>query len=184
MVRTEVLSFSVDPRSLADAVNGAISKRAALADRLRQGAADSVSDKPRASQTARRFQTFLELGYLVASADGFAEAERASLAYLLESVTGGAIDHAVLDEHFQDLDHGVAMLGRDHRLAAGAAELRDDASVEEALRLVTLIALADGLLAEPEIAVIEKLGSLIGIEGDRVSELVAETGKEIEEALR
>ena len=145
-----VLSLSgADPVKLEAAINSTILKRAGLAEQLRQGAADSVSEAPTATATARRFQTLLELGYLVASADGFADEERASLAHLLESVTQEAIDHKVLDEHFQDLDQGVAMLGRTHRLAASAASLDDPASAEEAVSLVTLIALADGVLAKP-----------------------------------
>lgn len=179
-----VLSLaSADPPKLEAAINAAISKRSDLAEQLRRGAADSVSDATEASSTARRFQTLLELGYLVASADGFADEERASLAHLLETVTQAAIDHQVLDDHFQDLDQGVAMLGRPHRLAASAASLDDASSAEEAVVLVTLIALADGVLATPEYEVIEALGSYAGIDASRVRTLVDQVGAEVKEAL-
>jgi len=179
-----VLSFaSADPEKLEAAINAAISQRTELSDQLRQGAADSVSNAPTITATARRFQTLLELGYLVASADGFADAERASLAQLLASVTHEAIDQRVLDEHFQDLDEGVAMLGRSHRLAASAAELEDAAAAEEAVALVTLIALADGVLATPEYEVIEALGKYAGLEATRVRTLVDGVGAQVKEVL-
>src|SRR5258707_323609 len=58
---------------------------------LREGAAavraESDDVKP------RHFQSMLELGYLVASADGFADAERHALAALLEQITGSAVNH-------------------------------------------------------------------------------------------
>ncbi len=179
-----VLSFAgADPQKLEAAINATLLERTELADQLRQGAADSVSDEPTATATARRFQTLLELGYLVASADGFAAEERASLAHLLESVTQKAIDHQVLDDHFQDLDQGVAMLGRNHRLAASAAALEDVHSAEEAVSLVALIALADGVLAQPEYEVIEALGKHAGLGADRVKALVDEAGAKVKEAL-
>ena len=43
-------------------------------------------------QQVRTFQSILELGYLVASADGFADEERRALAALLEQATGAAVN--------------------------------------------------------------------------------------------
>lgn len=179
-----VLSFAgADPDRLEAAVNAALLRRTELADELRKGAAESVGTEPTATATARRFQTLLELGYLVASADGFADEERASLAHLLESVTDHAIDQQVLDDHFQDLNQGVAMLGREHRLLASAAALEDVHSAEEAVSLVALIALADGVLAQPEYEVIEALGKHAGLDAGRVKALVDEAGAQVKEAL-
>jgi tellurite resistance protein len=59
---------------------------------------------------ARYFQSILELGYLVASADGLAEEEKNALADLLEQVTGKVIDQGQLKLHFQDLEDGCQML--------------------------------------------------------------------------
>lgn len=185
MSEPEVLSFpEADRLTLEAAVNAAILKRTKLAEELREGAAASVTDEARDSETARLFQTFLELGYLVASADGFAPEERASLAQLLETVTGGAIEESTLDEHFQDLDQGVAMLGRQHRLAAGAAALEGERAAEEAIVLVTLIALADGVLAKAEYDVIAGLGEHAGVGPERVKALVDQAGDHVKEALQ
>lgn len=180
-----VLSFAAaNPEALASAIQGAVARHGELATKLRAGAADSVSAAPTASATARRFQTFLELGYLVASADGFAPQERDALARLLEQVTDSAIDHAVLDEHFQDLDRGVAMLGRPHRLAASAALLEDAAAAEEAITLITWISLADGVLARDEYEVIESMGKHAGIDPTRVRALVDDAGARIGALLK
>ena len=179
-----VLSFTgADAPSLEAAVDLVI-HRAELAERLHQCAVAAVTEAEMKSAAARRFQILLELGYLVASADGLADAERASLAHLLETVTQRAIDMSTLDEHFQDLDQGVAMLGRLHRLAASAATLEDPHAAEEAIVLVTLISLADGELARPEYEVIEGLGKYAKLDAARVEALVRGVGQQIEEMLR
>ena len=178
-----VLSFTgADAPSLEAAVDLVI-HRAELAERLHQGAMAAVSDEESQSAAGRRFQILLELGYLVASADGLADAERASLAHLLETVTQRAIDVTTLDEHFQDLDQGVRMLGRHHRVAAAAAQLGDVQGAEEAIVLVTLVAVADGELARDEFEVIESIGKHAGVEADRVKELIDEVASQIKEAL-
>jgi hypothetical protein len=113
-----------DPRRLAEAVRAALAKRGDVATDLQAGASRTMEGDA-LDDAARRFQLFLELGYLVASADGFAEEERSSLAHLLEQVTASAVDHTVLELHFSDLAEGVEQMGRRERLARAAAEAGD-----------------------------------------------------------
>jgi tellurite resistance protein len=172
----------VDPAHLAAAVEAALEARTDLRARLRAGAEQSMRDEPADAATATRFQTLLELGYLVASADGFAESERTSLAGLLERVTASAIDRASLERHFRELDQAVAALGRRERLARLAAEL-DEAAAEEAIELVVTIAIADGCLSAAEHAVLVELAEHLRLPGARLHALVQEAAARVEEAL-
>jgi tellurite resistance protein len=172
-----------DPARLAAAIEAVLEARGDLRARLRAGAEQSMRDEPDDVATATRFQTLLELGYLVASADGFAEAESASLASLLERVTASAIDRAALQRHFRELDAAVVALGRHERLARLAAEL-DDAGAEEAIGLVATIAMADGRLSVPEHAVLRELGEHLRLPEARLVALVQQAAAQIEEALR
>jgi tellurite resistance protein len=168
---------------LANAVQAAVMARSPLADELRHGAELSVRGEPNDVATAKRFQTYLELGYLVASADGFAEQERASLAALLEGVTQSAIDHEVLDHHFQDLGDSVQLLGRSQRLARAAADV-EAGTGEEAIGLVTLIALADGVLGKDEHQVLHDLGRYTDVPPERVDALIDEAVAQVKERLQ
>lgn len=157
-----------DPR-LAEAILRAVEADADRIAWIRAGAIATIAEVPADADAARRFQTMLELAYLVASADGFAPAERVSLAALLERMTGAAVDHAALELHFRDLDDAVAALGRRERLARAAAELGDDAG--EAIGLVAIVALADGQLGAPELEALIELGRHVGIGADRIRSL-------------
>src|SRR5262245_45778790 len=109
-------------------------------------------------QQARMFQSILELGYLVASADGFADEERQALAALLEQATGAAVNREELELHFHDLDDAVAMLGRRERLRRAAADFDDALGRTHAISFTALIAVADGVLGQPEIEALAELG--------------------------
>ncbi len=179
-----IVELSADPAQLAAAVHAVATGDDARAARLRAGAQQSAAEAPDDLATARRFQTVLELGYLVASADGFDARERASLARLLASITGAALDEAVLELHFQDLDEGVAALGRRERLARVTAELEDEADRIEAIELATLIAMADGKLGAPELDVLLEAGSHMELPPNRVRALVDDVGLRLKARLR
>lgn len=173
----------VEPARLAAAIEAVLEAREDLRARLRAGAEQSMRAQPTDTTAATRFQTLLELGFLVASADGFADEERVSLSILLESVTGWAIDRAALERHFRDLEQAVAALGRRERLARLAAEL-DRAAAEEAIELVVTIAMADGRLSDAEHAVLVELGEHLQLPDDRLRALVADAASRLREALR
>jgi tellurite resistance protein len=168
-----------DPGRLAAAVEAAMRARAPSLDWIREGARESARGEWTAAHAARKFQTLLEIGYLVASADGFADQERTSLASLLEKVTGSAVDHEMLELHFRDLDEAVTLLGRRERLLRSAAELEDAASAEEAISLVAMISMADGVLSAEEFAVLVDLGRHAEIDAERVRALVDRVAAEI-----
>lgn len=154
---------------------------------LRQGAAQAVaerpSDAPDDEAAAQRFVTVVELAYLVASADGFAHAERKSLSYLLENVTGAAVKQAVLERHFSDLDQAVDALGRRARLARSAADIPDAAAREEALKLTALIAMADGTLSAEEMEALTELGAHMEMDSAGVEAVVRGCARVVQEAL-
>lgn len=161
-----------DGSTLAQAVFAVVHDDADRMAWIRAGAAATVADSPVDPDAARRFQTMLELAYLVASADGFAADERASLAALLERITGATVDHATLELHFRDLEDAVGLLGRRERLARAAADLDDPAQAEDVIGLVALVALADGHLATPEFEALVDLGRFVGVSSDRVRGIV------------
>jgi tellurite resistance protein len=172
-----------DPARLAAAVHAVVTEDSDRTDLLRRGAEASMSDAPTEQAIARRFQSVLELGYLVASADGLAAAERDSLARLLESITGAAIDHDTLELHFRDLDEAVTLLGRHHRLARAAADLDDPRTWEEGIVLATAIALADGHLSAPELEALIELGRHLTVPEDRVRTLVQDVAQRVKSQL-
>ncbi len=140
----------------------ALGGRLPSASHLKAGAEAVTHDQP--GTAAVHFQSLLEIGYLIASADGFAEEERHALSTLLEAVLGRAVSHDDLELHFKDLDDAVDILGRRERLRRAAEDFEDGLSRGEALGFAALVAVADGHLAEPEAASLDELGSFLGME--------------------
>jgi tellurite resistance protein len=155
--------------AIRDVLTGApdaLGGRLPSAEHLRQGAEAVTHDQP--GSAAVHFQSLLEIGYLIASADGFAEEERHALATLLEAVLGRAVSHDDLELHFKDLDAAVEILGRRERLRRAAEDFEDDLGRSEALGFAALVAVADGHLAEPEASALDELGSFLGLEAAEV----------------
>jgi hypothetical protein len=142
--------------ALLSSSDGAASVRLPASGALKHGAEAIVrgTDDP----VGALFVSLLEVGYLVASTDGFPDAERDALAALLEHATGRAIDHAAMRLHFEDLDAQVAFLGRRERMLRAAADF-EGAARDEALGFAAVVALADGKLGEPEVAALVDLGT-------------------------
>jgi hypothetical protein len=118
------------------------------------------------------FVSILEIAYLVASADGFVDEERQALALLLERVTGHAVGQDAMDLHFRDLDEACELLGRRERLRRAAEDFADGMSRREAISFATLVAIADGKLAEPEARALTELGEWFGLTRDQVLQVV------------
>lgn len=143
-------------------------------------AAHEASD----DDSAWYFQSLLELSYIVASADGFADEERRTLAALLEQVTGAATSSDELTLHFQDLDGAIQMLGKAERLRRAAAQFETDKARAEALSFVTVVAASDGELADAEQGVLDELGSLLSFDGAAVAKIVQGVLGELEQAMK
>jgi tellurite resistance protein len=173
-----------DPQKLQRAVQALVEGDAERSAWLRAGAASSVADEPTDRVAAARFQTMLELAYLVASADGFADEERSSLAALLETITGAAVDKATLELHFRDLDDAVAHFGRRERLARAAADLETPMACEDAIAIVAMVALSDGQISTPEFEALVEIGRHADISAARVKALVEATVARVEAGLR
>ena len=155
---------------------------------LREGAEQTMAQTadqadPGPQGAALRFVTLLELAYLVASADGLAKVERESLSYLLENLTGAAVKQSDLERHFSDLDQAVAAFGRRERLAASAAAIEEDGR-EETMLLVSLIAMADGNLSNPEMGSLVELGEHMARSREQVEALAHQAAGYVQEALR
>lgn len=121
-----------------------------------------------------RFIASLELGYLAASADGLDARERESIATTLQNVTGIGFDRLAFSEHFADLDQAVAALGRRERLARTAAEFETDEARTAVIKFAALVAMADGVLHEAELVVLQEAASHFQWDGERVRALVSE----------
>jgi tellurite resistance protein len=173
---------SEDPEKLAAAIRTALTSQEELAKQLREGAKNTVGGDA-SGDVARRFQTILELGYLVASADGFADEERSSLAHLLENITASAVDHEALELHFRDLDEAVEQLGRRERIARLAAEISSGGDKELTVGAVATIALADGTLSAHEYTVLIELGDHLGLDPDSLGRIVDAAADRVKKAL-
>jgi tellurite resistance protein len=130
------------------------------------------------------FQSLLEVGYLVASADGLAPEERDALAQLVEHATVSAVNRETLRLHFDDLGAGSDMLGRRERLARVAADLETPEARDEAIRFGTLVGIADGTLDPAEMDVLWELGSHFSLQPDEVTTIIESVASGIEEVLR
>jgi tellurite resistance protein len=138
--------------------------------RLEQGAKATLENPEQ--EVSTYFQSILEIAWLVASADGFAEEECRALAQLLDRVTGRAIGRDALELHFKDLQDSCEMLGRRERMRRAAEDFADGALRSEALGFATLVAMADGKLAQAEIDALVELGGFLGLSDDQVTEVV------------
>jgi uncharacterized tellurite resistance protein B-like protein len=121
-----------------------------------------------------RFIASLELGYLAASADGLDARERERIAATLQDVTGIGFDRLAFSEHFADLDDAVAALGRRERLAPTAAEFETDEARTAVIKFAALVAMADGVLHEAELVVLQEAASHFQWDAERVRALVTE----------
>jgi tellurite resistance protein len=156
--------------ALMDDAPAALSGHLPSVTHLKEGAAATLNEGDMAESAY--FQSMLELGYLVASADGFAEEERHALAELLSRVTGSAVEIDVLELHLKDLDDACAMLGRRERLRRAAEDFGDGPTRHEALGFAALVAIADGMLAEPEAGALSELGGFFGMSADEIASTV------------
>jgi tellurite resistance protein len=150
---------------------------------LQAGAEQSLKEEADDFEAAEYFQSLLELGYLVASADGLAEEERDALAHLVESVTNQAADYEALQVHFDDLDTMSDALGRRERLGRVAANLETKEQREEAISFAALIAIADGVLAQPEAEVLFALGEHLSFGKDAVLAVIDQVKNRIQSEL-
>ncbi|MBZ0231066.1 MAG: hypothetical protein K8M05_01840 [Deltaproteobacteria bacterium] len=178
-----VVALSAPPERIAQAVHKVVTSDGVRAARLAAGASQSLVDEPTDATSARWFQSLVELGWLVASADGFAPAERASMAALLATVTGKAVDEPVLEQHLGELAQQVDIMGRSQRLARAAAELADQSAGDDALAFAALVAMADGRLEQIELDALVALGSYVSIDAARVRALVTALAKDVEANL-
>ena len=178
-----IVALSATPERIAQAVHKVVTSDGVRAARLAAGASQSLIDEPTDVNSARWFQSLVELGWLVASADGFDPAERAAMASLLATVTGKAVDEKLLEQHLGELAEQVDIMGRSQRLARAAAELADQSSGDDALAFAALVAMADGRLEPIELDALIAIGSYLSIGGEQVRSLVAALAKDVEANL-
>lgn len=180
-----IVAFAgASPERIAAAVHAVVVSDGVRAARLKAGAAQSVADAPADLDAARWFQSLVELGFLVASADGFADSERSALAGLLELVTSETIDKEMLELHLGELAQQVDILGRTQRLARAAQEIDDPAAADDAVAFAALVAMADGHLGAVELDALVELGGHLSITPDRVRALALALAGEVEAKLR
>ncbi len=106
------------------------------------------------------------------------------MAELLAEGTGAVFDRGSFELHFRDLDDAVAMLGRKERLRRIAEDFSEPAAREEALGFALLVAIADGKLAAPELAVLFELGEALGFAKPALEQRFEQTIGRLERELR
>jgi hypothetical protein len=168
-------------QSIMEGAPGALTDQPPTSLGLKAGASATLAEAN--DDAAKRFQSMLEIGYLVASADGFADDERHALAELLSKVTGATVSIDQLDLHFRDLEEGCEMLGRRERLRRAAEDFDDGIGRWEALGFAALVALADGQLADPEVQTLSELGGHFGLAEDQIADAISTMVKRVEAEL-
>jgi tellurite resistance protein len=151
--------------------------------KLRAGAVQAQKEEAEDARAAEYFESLLELGYLVASADGLAAEERETLALLLEHATESSVSRDVLQLHFSDLDATSAALGRSERLGRVAANFDSTHAREEAISFAALVAMADGSLEPTELRVLLELGRHFALSAEQVETLVHHVANGITQQL-
>lgn len=172
------------PERIAAAIHAVVVSDGVRAARLQAGAQQSIAETPADLDSARWFQSLVELGFLIASADGFADEERKALAGLLELVTSETIDREMLELHLGELAEQVDILGRTQRLARTAEELADPGAADDALAFAALVSMADGTLGQTELDALVELGGFLSIPADRVRSLALALARQVEEQLQ
>jgi len=166
---------TVDPHSLIG--------RLPSTGKLKADAEHAVAESAEDTKAAERFRSLLELGYLVASADGLAAEEREALALLVEHATDSIVDRATLELHFSDLDATCEALGRRERLQWAAATFEQAALQQEALSFAALVAIADGTLDPAELTVLEELGAHYRLSSEQVQSVVDHVATNLRQQL-
>lgn len=180
-----ILAFpGVAPERLAAAVHAVVVADGVRAARLQAGAAQAVTATPTDLDAVNWFQSLVELGWLVSSADGFDDSERTALAALLELLTAEVVDREMLELHLAELASQVEIMGRTQRLARAAQELADQAASDDAVAFAALVAMSDGHLGAAELDELVQLGGFLAIPPERVRALVLALGREVEAQLR
>lgn len=172
------------PERIAAAIHAVVVSDGVRAARLESGAQQSIAETPADLDAARWFQSLVELGFLIASADGFADDERRVLAGLLELVVSETIDREMLELHLGELAQQVDVMGRTQRLARAAQELDDPRAADDAVAFAALVAMADGTLGQVELDALVELGGFLSIAPDRVRALTLALAGEVEAKLR
>ena len=170
-----VLSTAALPRPLRGRLPSSVN--------LRTGAEETIKETPRDPRAAEYFQSLLEIAYLVASADGLADAERDALADLVEHATGHGVQHDELRRHFTVLDQACEALGRHERIGRLASNFEDPVAREEALSFAALVAISDGHLGLPEVHALLELGERLRFTDREVEEVLADVLARVREAL-
>jgi tellurite resistance protein len=153
-----------------------------LRDRLVERGVPSVSPGRAALSDSdalvQRLRPFVRVMLLVMTADGEVhDSERDAVRGAVRTLTDGHASSAVIDRLLSELEVDVRALGRQRCLEQSAAQLcgsRDDA--ELALVLTAAVAAADGDGAVSEWPLVVELAELLGIAGERRSELVGALG--------
>jgi tellurite resistance protein len=180
-----IVAFAgAEPERSAAAIHAVVVSDGVRAARLQSGARQSIAEAPADLDAARWCQSLVVLGFLVSSADGFADDERRLLAGLLELVVSETIDREMLELHLGELAEQVEILGRTQRLARAAQELDDPAAADDALAFAALVAMADGTLGQVELDALVELGGFLSIAPDRVRALTLALAGEVEARLR
>ena len=176
-VRT-AMERQTDDMATPSVAPGVLKVKLPSLERLKAGAREAQAEGD-VTELARYFQALVELGYLVASADGLADEERQVLAELVEHATGRAVDQAALKLHFADLDAAVEMLGRKERMQRAASEFEDHVSRCEAISFAALVAVADGKLAHTEERALLELGEIFGLSEGEVGAVLGQVVQSI-----
>jgi hypothetical protein len=160
----EAGSPSVPPSSLM--------ARLPAAEVLGRGAAQLAAGEVEDPEAARYFRAIVEVCFLVASADGLAEEEKAAVAELIACACGeafGADKAAALFDAFAAL---LVAEGLERRLDAVVAELEGYLAREEAMSFAALVAVADRALGDRELAVLVAFGKRCGFSFGEVQALI------------
>jgi tellurite resistance protein len=172
-------------KSAVAAVLGARAEAVSLPDELRQRlpSVERLRASAEEGSDARFFLAALEMGYLVAAADGVDAREQAALGELISRVTGLALDPATLAGHFRAFDEAARSTSRTARVESITERLRDFVEREEALGFAALVAMADHHFARKEARALIELGEALGFTVGEVQVLLDSLVEAIRQAL-
>ncbi len=166
------MTWRLDPNAL-DALRDQLLERGIASSRL---AEPPVDGSPEAETLLQRVSPFLELLFLMMSADGEChERERQLLRGVTRTLGGSDLPRATVEHLLTVFDAHVEQEGVESRLETVASGLSADRlDAETAFTLTATMALADDDVGAPEHAVLDHLAEMLGISANRAHELVAQ----------
>jgi tellurite resistance protein len=133
-------------------------------------------------EAARLFEAIVESAFLVATADGeFDATERQAFEHVVLSACDGRVAERQISALLEDLHDQLAEDGVDKRIGMVARTIGRADHAQEILRVAALLAHVSGGVSDVERAILDRLGTALGLESSATATALAEVASALSE---